>query len=444
MPQKRYTEEVMRTAYDLVKQHDGFVQTAAKAVGIPCGTLSKQYHAAVDRLGLPPLHGRPNYTTWSAPPIAAVGESPDRDADPVVIRRLRDELERLKRENATLAKRAGAAEDLRSAVMGLAAEPVEPITFQAEPGGKHQRETAILFLSDLHWGEVIDIAAMDGINSYNLDIARARLRRCFAAAVDLMTEHWPGPPPERVIVVLGGDLCSGGIHLELAKTDALSPLASVRDIVAYLAAGLRLILDALPCPVDVISLPGNHGRITQRPESKGNAASNIDIIVADFLESEFRGEPRVAFYSPASGDALVSVYTWQVLMTHGDRIGSRGGSGFVGPAATAARGFKRLIADYSARGNRVDLILCGHFHVELALEEGFVNGCLPGPSEWARDMRFRPRPASQLLLAIHPRRGVTQARRIQVGHPDEGTIYAPPPAAAERPRYRVPAVSQRV
>ena len=148
---------------------------------------------------------------------------------------------------------------------------------------------------------------------------------------------------------------------------------------------------------------------------------------------------------PASVDALFSVYGWRVLATHGDRIGSRGGQGFIGPAATAARGMKRISMDYAARGVHLDLILMGHFHTPLQLEEGFVNGCLPGPSEYSRDGRFRPSPARQLWLTLHPRRGVTSTRWINVGVEAEGALYAAPPPDREiRPRWRVPAGSVKV
>jgi hypothetical protein len=77
------------------------------------------------------------------------------------------------------------------------------------------------------------------------------------------------------------------------------------------------------------------------------------------------------------------------------------------------------------------MIMIGHFHTALMLEEGFVNDSLVGPSEFSRDGRFRPRPAKQLFLVIHPRRFVSQVRWIEVGHPSEGSLYAAP--AADRP-----------
>jgi hypothetical protein len=182
-----------------------------------------------------------------------------------------------------------------------------------------------------------------------------------------------------------------------------------------------------------------------KPESKNAAATSIDVLVSDFVELALKSVPGITFYAPQSPDALFSVYGWRVLATHGDRIGSRGGQGFIGPAATAARGFKRIVQEYSARGIHLDLILIGHFHTPLELEEGFVNGSLPGPSEYSRDGRFRPHPAVQLFFSVHPRRRCSLRRWIEVGDPSEGSLYeAPPPDRPLRPRFRVKAVTERV
>lgn len=362
--------------------------------------------------------------------------------DPVEITRLKGRVQTLEGERRDLLDRARRAEDLRGGLFGLVEAPPDPVAFRLPEGGNPQAETIVLFLSDLHWGEKVSLAAMDGLNSYSLPIARARLGRYFQAVTDLATKHWTGPAPVRLILILGGDLVSGEIHAELAKTNEAKALPAVRDLAGHLAEGLAMLGRRLDCPIDVVSLAGNHGRSSLKPESKETVETSYDTLASDFLEMSLKGRAGVTFYVPASVDALFSVYGWRVLATHGDRIGSRGGQGFIGPAATAARGMKRIVADYSARGVHLDLILMGHFHTPLQLEEGFVNGCLPGPSEYSRDGRFRPSPARQLWLTIHPRRGVTTTRWINVGAPEEGALYAPPPPDRElRPRWRVPAVS---
>lgn len=378
---------------------------------------------------------------WTPPHVASPPLAPETPADPVEIARLKGEAARLRADYARMTRRAMAAEDLRAGVFGITAEPIEPVAFPRPPGSAGSAETIVLFLSDLHWGERVDLAAVDGLNAYNLAIARARLARWTHAVVDLATQHWSGPPPARLILILGGDMVAGEIHAELAKTNEAVALPAVRDLVAHLLAAIRAIRGAVACPIDIISLAGNHGRSTLKPESKSMAETSYDTLVSDFLEAETRSIPGLTFYTPMSPDALFSVYGWRIVATHGDRIGSRGGTGFVGVAATAARGMKRIVGDYATRSLPVDLILMGHFHTRLVLEEGIVNGSLVGFSEYSRDGRFRPAPAVQLFLTVHPRRLIAQLRWIDVGHPDEGSIYqAPPDDRPLRPRYRIPAI----
>jgi hypothetical protein len=361
--------------------------------------------------------------------------------------RLTREVNRLRAQNKDLLERLANAGDLAASLEGVA-EPLEPVSFQRVSKERHQPETALLVLSDLQWGETIDLAVMDGLNSYNPDIARARLARVFAAWADLLTVHWAGPSPERIILALAGDLVSGEIHEELAKTNGLLSIPALRDAAAHICAGIRLLHDALPdAKIDIISVPGNHGRTTRKPESKLYAAHSYDTLCADIVELEFRECGKLpawlTMWKPSSGDALIWVYGYRVLITHGDRIGSRGGAGFVGTAATVARGFKKLVMDYAGRGITLDFIICGHFHTALQLEEGICNGALPGPSEYSRDLRFRPRPAVQAFITMHPRRGVTQIRWADAGDPAEGDLYAPKaPPVDTKPRFRIPAIGE--
>ena len=106
---------------------------------------------------------------------------------------------------------------------------------------------------------------------------------------------------------------------------------------------------------------------------------------------------------------------------------------------------KKIIGDYSARGIHLDMILMGHLHCALRLEEGYVNGTLAGPTQYSLDWRYRPRPATQLYLTIHPKRLMSQYREIEVGDPSEGSLYEPPPIDRPlRPRFRVKAVGHKI
>lgn len=365
-------------------------------------------------------------------------------SDPIQVRRLKDEVKLLRSSLGAAERRAADAEDLRSSVMGLTSERLIPSTFPArQTESTNRAETVILVLSDIHFGEFVSREELDGLNAYDPAIATARLTRVFQTAASLLTKHWAGPVPDRLIIAMLGDAVSGSLHPELTRTDKMRPMESVRAVSGVLAGGIDLLLKTVKCPIDIISVVGNHGRVAlPKPESKGPAMESYDTLVSDFLEMHYRHNSRVTFYVPPGPDALVSVYNYRLLFTHGDRLSAGGGRGFVGAELPILRGFQKTYMDYAMRGTILHHIFCGHYHTPLSASIGTANGCLPGPSEYSITFRMRPSPPMQAFVTIHPEHFITQTRWIKPAVPDEGTLYLAPPAADDiRPRYRVKAVS---
>ena len=103
------------------------------------------------------------------------------------------------------------------------------------------------------------------------------------------------------------------------------------------------------------------------------------------------------------------------MLPHGDRSGSRGGQGFIGPAATIARGMKKVRDYYAALGKPLYRVLVGHFHTCLDLGElGYANGSLPGVSEYSRDFRMGVGAPVQWLFYVHPEWGVTAQWKVML------------------------------
>lgn len=406
MPNPGLTDKQCKEALEALRKANGVKADAAVLMGIPVNTFRSRYDEAVRRFGAPE----------SPQPKDIIKARQERNASEIQRRKL-EELER----------HAAAERTIREAVFKLSERPLEPPSWKPAPAKGGKRESIILFLSDVHMGEVVSLSAMGGRNSYNMKIACARLERYFQHVIKLGTEHWTGPPPDSIYFVLGGDLVSGEIHEELAKTNDLQAIPAVRILAEALAAGLDLLRRSFPAiPIHVISVPGNHGRNTKKPEAKEFAINSYDTLVALLLEwwASTKGLKGMTFSAPHTGDALVNIHGWNVLFTHGDRIGSRGGSGFVGPAATAARGMQKIAQDYLAEGQVIDVIIMGHFHTPLELEYGLVNPSLVGPSEYSRSGRMRSHPAAQWMLSIHPTYGIARRWKILCGDKSEGSIYA--------------------
>lgn len=355
------------------------------------------------------------WTNWGSFKLEAMGDTPPSGEELTVIRReqrLADELNRVKEQLRAAHREVNAAEDLRTSVFKLAAQPVVPRAWPARaPSGDGGPGTPVLFTSDFQWGETISARELDGINAFDAKIAAERYRRLIEKTIDLCFSHTVKPRYREIVYLRGGDQISGDIHQELRETNSLQSIPAVIDLVATEAWGLKQLAEKFG-RVRVITVAGNHGRTTFKPTAKRAVETNYDYLSAVMLEREFAGDPRFAWQTPLSPDALFAVEGWQLLLTHGDRIGSRGGMGFVGPAATISRGMKKLADYYATLGRTIDFILCGHFHVPLELEHGWSNGSLPGYSEYARDFRARPQAPSQWLLFFHPRYGATQRWKI--------------------------------
>ena len=282
-------------------------------------------------------------------------------------------------------------------------------------GRKHPKSPGVpvLFLSDLHIGEVVRASEVRGSNGFNVETARARLRQVVETSVTLLKSHLAHSHYEGLLLLLGGDLISGGIHEELAQTDLPStPLEQAR-VAADLLSDAVAFLVAEMGTVSVYGVPGNHGRTSRRPRTKLYAADNLDYHAYMMIERDHRKTKGVTFQFPAARDLTIEVADRRILLTHGDQF--RGGDGMVGPAGPIIRGDirKRLIGQAIGQGH--DLMLCGHFHQFIATQRLMVNGSLKGYDEYALSINVPWEPPQQLLFTIHPALGVNWLMPIQAG-----------------------------
>lgn len=419
--------------------HRGAIAVAAFRLGIEQQSLRR-------RVGTPGLPGAsfrklglsvdwsmfrepPSQHTEQNDPQKPEPEQQQPPADPVDLRRIKDENASLRAALADTERRAALAEDIRAGVLGLINPPLRPAYDRPAKEAKAGSRTVILHLSDWHCGEVVDLDQMAGLNAFNLDIFRARVSRLTSAAVDLLTVHWNGKPPEKIIVIVGGDMVTGEIHEELAKTnDALSAPA-VRECAERLAGLLKELRKI--APLDIYNIPGNHARLTRKPESKGFAANSLDTLIVQIVEMMMLSDAKgIRFFYPQSGDAILTVYGRTFVVAHGDRIGAKGGQGFLGAFATIIRGMHKVHAYYAAQGIAVDYVMTAHLHSTGYIPTlGIANGSLIGPSEYSRDLRAKPEAAKQNLIVVHSEKGIIDFQELKCGAVNEGSIYRPRIAA---------------
>lgn len=261
-----------------------------------------------------------------------------------------------------------------------------------------------LMLSDLHWGENVRAEQIGGVNSYNLEIARRRLRTVVEGAIHVARILDPEMRYPGIVVPLGGDMVSGNIHDELAATNDINTMPTVLDLYRHLVPAIKLLADTfgnvfLPC------VSGNHDRDTKKTWSKDRNHTSFGWLLYQFLALKFEDDPRVQFYIPDGSDALYHIYGTRYLLTHGDQF--KGGDGIIGPLGPITRGEQKKNTRNAAVGQDYDVMEFGHFHQRLLSARLRGNGSLKGYDEYAHTNNFRIEPASQNFWITHPDKGIT-------------------------------------
>lgn len=407
MSQKPLSDAQCKQAVKMYEAKGGNAVHAAEAMNVPRGTLEHRLREA-RRRGMAPM-------------IAAV-------QDPVAARRGKDRAEFLRDELTKTQRRAAAAEDIRANLLGLATEPLRPVFMRPEkPSSNKSRQAVILDVSDVHFGEVVELSEVAGANSYTPAIAEKRISRLFDTAALLTTKAWPrgDDKPVKIVVCLSGDMISGAIHDELVETNVGTAYEQMRRCAMVLAGGIEHLHKAVgkEVPIEVISVDGNHGRDTMKPRQKKAHFHSWDRLVADFVEAALQRYENIKVYQADGFDAYFDVVGFPFLVTHGDRMGSGGGTGFIGPMASITKGHRKIIDTELRQRRPVYKVLTHHFHTTGVTPFGFANGSVVGYGEYAKSFRGDPEPAQQNYLVVHERIGILRWHPIVLGTPDEGSIY---------------------
>lgn len=357
----------------------------------------------------------PHALPLQLPVDAPAPSAPPPTREQLLIARLRKEASDAKAHARELEKLALTGEAMRELVGTLGSPNIvtDPEWLRGASEKRSVTGTAVLFISDIHFDEVVEPTQVGGANAYNREIAEQSIRNTFRSGIVLLKAFMASPKYDGIVVPLGGDLLSGNIHEELEKTNEAPIQQSMLRLEELLIEGLGGLADEFG-KVHVPCVIGNHGRMSRKPVAKNRAFESFEWPIYMRLAAYFRNDSRLTFDIPDGADAFFNIYGTRFCLTHGDQF--RGGDGVGGILVPIMRGVSRKQFRQTAMGDPFDVLMCGHWHTLVQLSNLIINGSIKGMDEYAYQGNFQFQEPEQALFVVHPELGVTARWPIKCRH----------------------------
>lgn len=277
--------------------------------------------------------------------------------------------------------------------------------FSAKPSGT---ATAMFSWNDWHLEERVDSETVNGMNSYNLEIADKRLKRLWSKSLLLTNAARKISNIRDAVVWMGGDLLNNQLHEDAAETNFLGPTEAILWVIERAEYGLRYLLEYGDFErILVATNHGNHGRTTDKMRTATAYKHSWEWCAYNILARIFANEPRITFKIAKGYHNIFEVQGHVVRAHHGEAIKFGGGVGGV------AIPLLKAIAQWNKqRPAAIDLL--GHFHQFIWNWHFVLSGCVVGFDDFANKIKAEPQPPTQAFIVMDRDRRVVEAKPIFV------------------------------
>ena len=285
-----------------------------------------------------------------------------------------------------------------------------PLEKYSKPSGKFRGEheqTVIAPLTDTHVGEAVFKEQMIGLNTYDFDIFNQRLYGWANQVLNLVNYRRNIAPVNDLIVPMLGDMISGDIHEELARSN-------IANCMEQMIRGANLIAQALMFlaphfkTIKVPCVVGNHGRMTRKPPMK-DKYMDWDYMLYQWVATFCKNQDNLVFEIPKSYLHVFSVYDNNILMMHGDSVSGAGSNTSITGAITKLRGVLQYKEDMDGEEIKFDSAMIGHFHrideIDIGTGALHICGTMKGPDEFALQRLHAATKPKHLVTYWHPKYG---------------------------------------
>lgn len=323
---------------------------------------------------------------WDSPPIERK------------LRKLKTEKQQLDRAYRNLLDDYNELTTQVDLVRELGSPEISPIK-KKKPSGATEA-TAVIVLSDWHLEEEVNPDSVNGLNEFNLDIARYRTEKCFQAAMRLTEIIGRDVKLTTILMPLLGDFISNDIHEEFRETSTLLPMEAMEAVQDELASGINFFLKNSKYDIVLPCHSGNHGRTTKTVFHSTEHGHSLEYFMYRNLAKYFEKEKRVKFHIQKGYHSYQQVYDMTLRFHHGHGVRYHGGVGGLYIPANKA------IAQWN-KARHADLDIFGHFHQMKDGGHFVTNGSVIGYNAYALSIKADYEPPRQAFFIIDSKRGKT-------------------------------------
>jgi len=294
-----------------------------------------------------------------------------------------------------------------------------PAARSTKPRRDTIEEHVVMHLSDGHHDQIVTREESGGLEEYNFPISCRRAENYVDTLIDWTQQTLSPRFDFKCLTVLAyGDHTSGEIHGHVARSyfrNQFKNTFAIGQLHALMYRDLAPHFDQ----INVVYLPGNHGRRSTKKDYHG-AHDNWDYLVAEIARLHLQDVPNVSFLIPNAFSVNIDINGVGFNLSHGDDVQGSLGIPFYG----MVRRQKGLIALNSmAGGQRIRYFCMGHHHVQGALAdidgELVLNGAWPGTDSYSYNRFVGFREPSQLIHGVNPKHGITWRMNVHLRSADE-------------------------
>ena len=247
--------------------------------------------------------------------------------------------------------------------------------------------TAILHLSDLHYGEVVQM----GTTMYDCAIAENRLSSIISQFCNIVKNY------KKAVVLINGDMLNGSIHDEFKSTNEMVITDCVIRLTKLLSESLILIRNHMndDAKLDVIFTVGNHSRtIPGGVYYKNKVKENWEYLLGCFVRESLK-HTDIEVEVSNTPSIVCQIEDLRFAITHGDCFKS------LNNIRMGVAKFQEM--NMSTVGT-FDHLLMGHFHSTQIMNgiggKIFVNGSFKECDEYSVGNLYQITPPEQTVLIV--------------------------------------------